>query len=374
MQSASTINIAEKRMRDLVGHFADVTRRTCRSGQTHGLKFHVYYSSSADEALGSFLAAPNVKLHTTLRPLTLSTWEKAVAVPFGRENYKRWKKKLFPASREAFAAELFNAPLFLPTADVSDLLGILRHQRKHNCLLGFWYSPDMEFAGATERLLKALSTSDTKNLQVGAYDDETLNDLKVFEKHVEILRLPCPYDQEANDVGVPKRKKTTVGFFGFMGRERGGQIKQEIKRLCIAAGFEVFDESSTDRNASKSGKGPSTYVTALGQSMANCDIIVWPSDGEAYAKRTSGIVFQSIANGLPIIVPQKSRPTTILQQANHPHETFSRQEPDAIVAAIVKVAKQIESTKSLAQTSSKNFNAKEGSIALVKCLYRHMLT
>ena len=360
-------------MRDLVGHFADVTRRICRSGQTNGLKFDVFYSSSADEPLGSFLAAPNVKLHTTLKPLTLSTWEKAVAVPFGRENYKRWKKKLFPASREAFAAELFNAPLFLPTADVSDLLGILRHQRKHNCLLGFWYSPDMEFAGATEKLLKTLATSNTRNLQVGAYDDETLSDLKVFEKHVEILRLPCPYDREANDIATPKRSKTTVGFFGFMGRERGGQIKQEIKRLCIAAGFEVLDESSTDRNASKSGKGPSTYVTSLGQSMANCDIIVWPSDGEAYAKRTSGIVFQSIANGLPIIVPKSSRPTTILQQANHPHETFSRQEPEIILAAISRLASQLNVVQEQARNSAQSFNSKSGSNALVSVLKYQLL-
>jgi hypothetical protein len=367
----TSINIAEKRMHGLIGHFADVSRRICDVGVNQHMQFDVFSAEGSGEALGQYFTGRNIRLHPTLKSVRLSAFEKVIALPFGRDAYKRWRKKQFPAARASFQSDLFNAPLFLPTADVSDLLGLLAQERKYPVLLGFWYSPEIEFEGANRAILKALAKHNTDGIKIGAYDDHTLKDLAQFSHLVEVVRIPCPYDHE---ITMPKTKtsaKISIGFFGNMRAERGSAIKNEIADLCRHAGYAIIDESVEKQ---KDATQPVRYTTSLGQSMAACDIVVWPSDADAYAKRTSGIVFHSIANSLPIVVPAQCRPHQILESYAHPHATFATPNPAAILQAISTVASGLELAQKQAHISAQVFHAREGTPALVRFLRHHLLS
>jgi hypothetical protein len=367
----ASINIAEKRMHGLIGHFADVSRRICDVGINQHIQFDVFSAGGSGEALGQYFTGRNIRLHPILKSIRLSAWEKIIAMPFGRDAYKRWRKKQFPAARASFQKELFEAPLFLPTADVSDLLGLLAQVRKYPVLLGFWYSPEIEFEGANKAILNALTKHNTDGIKIGAYDDHTLKDLAQFSHLVEVVRIPCPYD---NEITMPKNKtnaKISIGFFGNMRAERGSAIKNQIAELCQQAGYAIVDESVEKLKGSNQ---PVRYASSLGERMAACDIVVWPSDAATYVRRTSGIVFHSIANSLPIVVPAHCRPHQILESYAHPHATFATPDAAAIVQAIGTVASELELAQKQAHISSKVFHTREGTPALVRFLRHHLLS
>jgi len=117
-------------------------------------------------------------------------------------------------------------------------------------------------------------------------------------------------------VPPPQRSKMArIGFFGHQQRpEKGyGFISPIVTRL-LESGYQVILQDSGG------SLPPSTHerlevlghVEDLGQQIRRCDLVVVPYHPKAYVARGSGIVWEAIANGIPLVVPDKTAPGNLV--------------------------------------------------------------
>lgn len=349
-------------MRGCFGHYADVTRRICNAFETGEVAPHVWCNAAASQDCINYFSEAGFPISAELQTSNLRPWEKFLFRQLGLGYYKSWKRRNFPSSGGLnFKGE---APIFVPSAEVADAFTLC--YRKQKTLLGFWGSPEVEFKGAIALIRDKLKQGNCSSLILGAYDDFTFSELEVLSPFVQVVRLPCPYDNETQIQPLKASDKLRVGFFGWMRQERGGHLKSDIISRCVAAGFKVTDTSNSNLEVRGGNVNSHRYVDSLGAKMKECDIVVWPSDAESYLLRTSGIVFHALANGIPLVVPENCRPSEILMRYEHPHLTFREQSSEAVMDVLQSASTQIKQLQSKATASTRTFNEAEGSSALAK--------
>jgi hypothetical protein len=358
--------IVEKNMKARLGHYADVIERMSVAANKLKLEVSVGCSMNASENFLAEMAAKGIQISPVLKSSVLGRGERIVAKVFGVEKYKKAKKSMFPGLG-FYLPETLNADrFFYPSAELADVVGWVKKPRGSAVIFAFWCSPTVEHPRAMEVIAKTLSRRPTSEIVLAAYDDFTFADLLPLRDHCQIIRLPCPYDPGDANSTSHSDDAFTVGMFGWMRAERGSDLKHEIKSELSSLGVKSVDMSTgAPKTARQTGKATG-YVDDLASMMKNCAAVIWPSNSRPYAERTSGIVFNCLANGIPVVMPSNCRPYNIVKLYQHPHECFDRHATPDIIAATQRLLSNYTANKVAASLSSAKFMGAEGTIACMK--------
>jgi len=148
-------------------------------------------------------------------------------------------------------------------------------------------------------------------LELGAYDRFVADAYRPILAGLAIRRLPVPHDGQHTP---PAEKFRRVGFFGHQRGERGASLIPEIAAALVQRGLKTTIQDSGATIAMKKAHPDISilgYVDDLPVELAACDLIVWPSNPQYYAARSSGIVWEAIASARPVVVPSGCVPAQI---------------------------------------------------------------
>ncbi len=123
--------------------------------------------------------------------------------------------------------------------------------------------------------------------------------------------FPCfPYPMEGNPISQPKQSLNTIGFFGHQRREKWGQDAVRLIEQLVKKGYRILFQDSSGKIKLPSHPSITSlgYVSNLGDLISRCDLTVLPYDPERYKMKSSGILCESLASGIPAIAPYGSAP------------------------------------------------------------------
>ncbi len=195
---------------------------------------------------------------------------------------------IFPS---LFAAQL-NACAQVPSIkNVSGCIhGLADHQRELN-LIHWRYS-----------LLRCLSRK--INLKIGVVEPELAIECQKFAANdLKIRHFPIPYDGSEKESDNPRLTK--IGFFGHQRNEKGAAMIWQIARKLADQNFSIIIQDCTETFSKINHNNINVipYVENIATEMAKCDGIILPYDAENYKQRGSGILWDALASGIPVVVP-----------------------------------------------------------------------
>jgi hypothetical protein len=365
-----TIHIAEKSMTGLFGHYADVTSRMCSAFSKIHVKSIVYCNAAVDRSCNAFFEEKGVHLKKQLQSSTLNRFEKIAARPIGFSRYKKFRKTVFPSFGGLPDSDLFDAPLFVASAEISDVLTALVHRRKHGVLLAFWASPTIESDNAYTILAKALRKYGGSNITLAAYDEFTFKELQQLDGLVNVSKLPAPYDDEIGKRKASASAHHSIGFLGWMREERGKSLLESLQAECRKLSLEVIDARSELKRDHVIYSAGHSYEKPLGDVLRKCDLVVWPSDPKRYERRTSGIVFHCLANGVPVVVPENTLPSRILESYGLSYPRITQITVEDVMVSVEQHVANISQNQSMCQKSKTAFKLREGTDNLASACLR----
>jgi glycosyltransferase involved in cell wall biosynthesis len=122
-------------------------------------------------------------------------------------------------------------------------------------------------------------------------------------------QLPSYFDAAAEI--CPRSGLQRIGFFGHQQRgEKGHGLLSVIIPKLLDQGYQVLlhDSSAMPLSGKHERLEVLGYEEDLGIQMRRCDLIVVPYQAESYRQRGSGIVWEAIANGIPLVAPERTAP------------------------------------------------------------------
>ena len=269
---------------------------------------------------------------------------------------------------------------FWPTLTPYQLAAGLRVGAEIRQIGGAWWLPRVplasgeggsesgacSWANSTKRLMENKS-----NFLVGAYDELLCQGFRTFSSGLTIHHLPCPHDGTQNK-RQPKELKI-IGFFGHQRRNRGLDILPPLVDALLHKGFEVVIQDSSGKIKVRSYNSRLRvldFIDDFPAEIAKCDAIVWPSRWEAYTHSWSGVVSESIATGVPVIVPSGCIPAELVaryEAGTYFHE-FST---EAILAAVEDAAARYPRLLAAARAAARDWSAHNGTARLAEWLESH---
>lgn len=191
----------------------------------------------------------------------------------------------------------------------------------------------------------------------------------LFGKGARVHSLPAPTS------GYPASAARTVlkriGFFGFHRSEKGLQVIPELISVLLREGYEVLlhDSASVFDSGQIAGLTRIGYVPDLAAEVAKCDLIVLPYDAKAYRSMESGIVWDALASGVPVVVPGDTAPARRVL-ADCAGKIFHFLTVDSIHQAIVDAKMDYATIAAAAFQASRKWKQTQGVANLVQALTR----
>lgn len=210
-------------------------------------------------------------------------------------------------------------------------------------------------------------------VQFGAYD------LRIAQISGPLLHPFLPGRLPAAVDGPPLLRRRSglrrIGFMGSQRAERGVDAIPLLAQALLAHGFEVTIQDARGQ----AGVGLSHprlqvlgYAPDFAAAIDDCDAILWHGESARYRDRPSGVVWQAIACGVPIIMPSQGVPAQIAL-AKGSAIFFHRMTVDDAAAAAVALRARYSAAEELAHARALAWAQSEGSDALAAALLRPSL-
>lgn len=114
--------------------------------------------------------------------------------------------------------------------------------------------------------------------------------------------FPVPYD--GSQLYEEKNKIETVGFFGHQRDEKGIRLLESLIKFLASKNINIIlHDSSSSIKLNHPKVTALNFVENLSDEIAKCDLIFLAYNQEAYTNKGSGILYESIASGVPVLVP-----------------------------------------------------------------------
>jgi len=153
-------------------------------------------------------------------------------------------------------------------------------------------------------------------LRLGTLDRIQCEDLSPLTSQYNIKLFPIFKDAQPNVTQKKKLKK--IGFFGHQrAGEKGRDIIVAMIPELLAKGYELVVQDSSESMRSRDARlGPKVlgYVDDLTTEISKCDLVVLPYAPEDYRKRTSGVLWDALACGVPAVVPADTVPADLVER------------------------------------------------------------
>ncbi len=129
----------------------------------------------------------------------------------------------------------------------------------------------------------------------------------------EVKCFPIAHDGAPS--GACRTALRKIGFFGHQRREKGTGLLPALVPRLLQDGYEVVVQDSGDQVGAMAAPGLTKldYVPSVADEIAKCDLVVAPYDPVAYRVRGSGIVWDSIASGVPVILPARTEMGSLVE-------------------------------------------------------------
>lgn len=188
------------------------------------------------------------------------------------------------------AAHLYACAQFSPTVEIS---ACIPEEPTHTLSHGrMWWR--YAFARAERAKLRLVIGTTTKRLT---------DEYSILAGSVQIGQFPVPHD--GAPCIAPKTELRKVGFFGAQRFEKGAEVLPELIAMLLRDGYEVVLHDSGNLMHADETKGLTFlgYLPALADEIAKCDLVILPYAAMRYRMRASGILWECLASGVPVIVP-----------------------------------------------------------------------
>ena len=166
---------------------------------------------------------------------------------------------------------------------------------------------------------------------------------------------------------APRNEMTRIGFFGHQQRhEKGYNLISPIVAKLLELGYQVVlqDSGASLRPSSHERLEVVGPVEDLGEQIRRCDLVVVPYHAEAYRIKGSGIVWEAIANGIPVVAPDKTAPGNLIASLGC-GRLFGEFSAESILVAIRSLHADYLLVRSLAQIAARRWSGRNGIRPLV---------
>jgi glycosyltransferase involved in cell wall biosynthesis len=208
------------------------------------------------------------------------------------------------------------------------------------------------------------NAKDSLVMNLGGLERATFCDYLPLTFNKKFNIFPIPYD--GNQLHEEKNKIETVGFFGHQRDEKGRKLLKPLINFLASKNINVVIHDSSSRikfdlpNVKHLG-----FVENLANEISQCDLVVLPYKKEEYRQKGSGILYQALASGIPVLVPFN---TTL---AAHVEETesgivFFDHNPKSIIEAFLIAENRYKEISENASIAAQNWSQKHGIINFVK--------
>jgi len=196
-------------------------------------------------------------------------------------------------------------------------------------------------------------------LNIGAHLPALEQEYSPLTSDGRISRFPVAHDGAPS--GVRKTELRKIGFFGYQRPEKGAALLPSLVPQLLHDGHEVIVQDSGEfvRAIPTQGLTVLPYVPSLADEIAKCDLIVAPYDPAAYRTKGSGIVWDALASGVPVIAPAGTAIGTLVQ-SNGAGILFGALEADDVYRSILEARRNYERISRAAFRASLEWCSRHG--------------
>jgi len=304
------VSIMDPGLANRIGHHFDQDFRIARALRGQGHDVEVCGAAHASQELVDAFAALGVPLHGTFRA---GAYHRLVP---GEDSWDHWQQRA-AVTAEDLARLAPTDVAFWPTLQPFHFLAMVRFPHGSHIVGGLDGQINFSTPLGAELLASGrdMAQSLASRLELGTYDRIIAEAYRPILDGLAVRRLPVPYDGHPAPAAEQVRR---IGFFGHQRGERGGNLIPEIAAALLQRGLKLTLQDSSARLKMKRTHPDVAvlgFVDDFSRELAACDLIVWPSDPQYYAARSSGVVWEAIASGRPVVVPSLCLPAQIAFQA-----------------------------------------------------------
>ncbi|HLJ20347.1 MAG TPA: hypothetical protein VKU84_09120, partial [Stellaceae bacterium] len=105
--------------------------------------------------------------------------------------------------------------------------------------------------------------------------------------------------------------------------------------------------------------------------LARTDLVVCPYDPVHYGIANSPLIFEMIANAIPLVVPGQTALAKSLKEFDSPCETFDAFNSDSVTAAVERAIDRLERHAATALAAAERWARTQGPAAMTAALLAH---
>lgn len=291
------------------GHHLDYDLRIAGELKARGIDAHLYAHADVQPAVLERLR-PVVPVTPLFRA---SPYTATVPVPAGGGPRAR-----HAADARATAEDLAGLPAaagathwIWPSLYAAQLEACARHAPAAAIAACIHVEPDFRDPAGTDRWREAFAAACPigARVQVGVMVPTLQAAYGPLAGDVPIGLLPIGHD--GFPPAAPRSRLRRIGFFGLQRGGKGAAIVPSLAAALAGAGYEVVVHDSgghLDAGPRIPGVTRLDYVPDLPAAIARCDLVVAPYDPVAYRTKGSGIAWEAVASGVPVVVPAGTAP------------------------------------------------------------------
>lgn len=295
------INLMDPGLHSFAGHHFDLDLKIARllSGQGH--KVHVYAQNAASQAVISALEPfANITPLFRVRPYA----DLRTVDPYAGEliGYTQQSQTLAADIRSTAKADVWLWPTIM-ASQLHACAGISQDVLVSGCIHMPFNVGDPKNGAMWWRHALLAASQSNMHLRIGAMEPDQRYDFLPLTADGAFELFPHFY--QGAPITTPKSKLKTIGFFGQQRAVKGGSLLPQLASKLISQGYQVVlhDSQQELTGMKETGAKVLGFVEDLATEISKCDLVVLPYSQEKYRKRGSGILLDSLASGVPAVVP-----------------------------------------------------------------------
>lgn len=357
------INLLDPGLSTLAGHHFDLDLRLFRVMERRGHEVVVHGFVDPDASLEQAASAAGITLRKTFR---MHPYRPAFQEHPPHDAYSLMEKTSAEDLAQVGDADLWFWPTLTPWQLAAGLLAGTTTQQ----IGGTWWVPGFSSAVGADSWAASCARlqQNPEPFLIGAYDELLIDASARGSNGASIHCLPCPHD------GAPNHRQTdmpkVIGFFGHQRVNRGINLIPQLVDELLQRGFDVVVQDSSGKIRGKQNTDRLRvlkFIDDFPAEIARCDLVLWPSRAESYQSNWSGVVSETLATGVPIVVPAGCLPARLV--ARYGAGTFFHDfSAAAILGAVDEAVARYPALKAAARAAATDWRARNGTEHLVDWL------
>ena len=191
------------------------------------------------------------------------------------------------------------------------------------------------------------------NIKIGVTTKELLWQFQKLTTYpIEVLPVNHGFDADR----VQRKKLRKIGFFGHQHKRKGISMLPGLVKSLLISGYEIVIQDSGNVITGEVGAKQDRiallpYVDDFAKAMSPCDLIVMPYQKESYRFMGSGILWEAVASGIPVVVPAHTTLANIIEETGG-GVCFDFETIDSVLDAIDRASKNYDQIAKDAYDSS----------------------